>query len=201
MASAAPVGKAPTKTPKVAAIKPASPNPDFLHINPVDRVHVFIDGNNLMGMLRFLDLKLDYKRFMLFLRSQTRLVRAHYFALMRDDMPKASEGVIDMIEYAGFEVVRKWGKEAPIEGTGNFRFRGSVVPELTVSLLEASLNGCDHAVVLSGDGELYAGVEAAKAKGTRVTLIGIKESMSDDLRRSCDAFIDMESLPKEIFYS
>jgi uncharacterized LabA/DUF88 family protein len=201
MATAAAAKADNPKAPKVASIKPVSPNPDYLHVNPVDRVHVFIDGNNLMGMLRYLDLKLDYKRFMLFLRSQTRLVRAHYFALMRDDMPAASTGVIDMIEYAGFEVVRKYGKEAPIEGTSNFRFRGSVIPEITVSLIEAALNGCEHAVIISGDGELYSAVEAAKTKGTRITLIGIKESTSDDLRRSCDSFIDIESLPKEIFYS
>ena len=195
MASAAP------KAAKIAAIKPVSPNPDYLRINPIDRVHVFIDGNNLMGMLRYLQLKLDYKRFMLFLRSQTRLVRAHYFALMREDMPKESTGVIDMIEYAGFEVVRKYGREAAVEGTGNFRFRGSVVPEMTVSMIEAALGGCDHAIIVSGDGELYSGIEAMKTKGTRVTVIGIKESMSDDLRRSCDSFIDIETLPKEIFYS
>lgn len=174
-----------------------SPN---LGIHKSDRVHVFIDALNLMGMLRSMNRRLDYKLFIAFLKEETRLVRAHYFALLREDMPDSrATGVIDMIEYSGFDVMRKYGREVH-EREGAYRFRGTIVPEMTVAMIDAAENGADHLIVISGDGEFFAGIQAAKARGVRITLLSQESSTSDDIRRECDAFIDIESLPDSLFY-
>jgi uncharacterized LabA/DUF88 family protein len=169
-----------------------------LGVNPLDRVQVFIDAAHLMGMLRRMNMKLDYKIFMKFLKEETRLIRAHYYVLLREDMEETAMKVIDLIEYAGFDVYRKWGREVQ-EGAGHYRFRGSVVPEMTVGMIDAAENDADHIILIGGDGELYAGMEAVKARGARFTVVGRQDSLSNDLRRGCDAFVDIATLPKDIF--
>ncbi len=173
---------------------------EVLGVNSQDRVHVFIDAANMMGMLRSMGKKLDYKMFLAFLKEETRLVRASYFVVLREDMDKRATGVIDMIEYAGFEVIRKWGHEVQDQG-GYFRFKGTVTPEMTVALLDAADAGIDHIVVLTGDGDFYAGVEGAKQRGARVTLLSLAGSTSDDLIRSCDSFVEFDKLPEELFFT
>lgn len=179
---------------------PTKVTPDnLLGVNKQDRVHVFIDATNLLGMCRVIDRKVDFKLFMAYLKRETRLVRASYFAAMREGMSESAEKVIDMIEYAGFDVVRKWGTEFQ-EAGGQYKFRGSIIPEMTVAMIDAADNGADHIIVISGDGELYAGIDAAKQREARVTIIGVEENLSDDLRRACDSFVDLRSLEPAGFF-
>jgi uncharacterized LabA/DUF88 family protein len=179
-----------TLKPKTTRI---SPKEDFLKVNKQDRVHVFIDATNLLGMLRTINKKIDFKLFIKFLQEHTRLVRASYFALMREDMDQRAENVIDMIEFAGFEVYRKWGREFQENG-GHYRFKGSIIPEMTAAMVTAAYNDIDHVILISGDGELLAAAEAVKERQVRLTLIGLEHAMSEDLRRTCDSFIDLQSL-------
>lgn len=187
----------------LSPIAPRSTGPiglgETLGIHKKDRVHVFIDALNLMGMLRSMQKKLDYKLFMAFLKTDTRLVRANYYAVLRDDAPESAHNVIDMIEYGGFNVYRKVTREVQ-ERDGAYRFRGSIVPEMTVGLIDAAENGADHIVLVTGDGELISGIEAAKARGARVTLLSEADSTSDDIRRKCDDFFPFENLPERLFF-
>lgn len=186
---------------EVVASTAPKPPVNYLGVNRRDRVQVFIDAANLMGMLRMSSLKLDYKLFMSFLKDQTRLVRASYYVLMREEMTPEAERVIDLIEYSGFDVIRKWGNEFQDSATGHFRYRGSVIGEMTVGMLEAADNGVDHLIMISGDNEMLAAVEATKQRNARVTIIGIADSVSNNLRRSCDSFVDLTSLkPAGIFF-
>ena len=180
------------------SVTPVTIPSEHLGINPQDRVHVFIDASNLLGMLRSINMKIDFKKFLKFLRSETRLVRAGYYALMRDDMGETATRVIDMIEYAGFDVYRKWGQEFQ-EQQGHYRFRGSVVPEMTVAMIAACEGGIDHIVLITGDGEMLAAADAVKQREVRLTIVGREETASNDLRRICDSFVDITSLPPSIF--
>jgi uncharacterized LabA/DUF88 family protein len=171
----------------------------LLGTNPQDRVHVFIDAQQLIGMQRVINKKIDLKKFMSFFKTETRLIRASYFVLMREDLSEGARNVIDMCEYAGFDVVRKWGSEFQ-EANGQYRFRGSVVPEMTVAIIDAAEAGAEHIVLLSGDGDMFAAVEAAKQREARVTVLGIENTVSDDLRRACDAFVEFSALePAGVF--
>lgn len=174
---------------------------NLLGVNPLDRVHVFIDATNLLGMQRVIERKIDFKLFMKFLKEQTRLVRASYFVLQREGMTDSANKVIDMIEYAGFDVFRKWGNEFQ-EAGGQYRFRGSIIPELTVAMIDAAEEGADHIILISGDGEMYAAVEACKRREARVTIVGVENTLSDDMRRTCDSFVELTSLePAGFFYN
>jgi uncharacterized LabA/DUF88 family protein len=176
-----------------------TPKEDFLGINKQDRVHVFIDATNLLGMLRTMNRKIDFKLFIKFLKDQTRLVRASYFVLMREDMDPRAESAIDMFEFAGFDVVRKWGREFQ-EAGGHYRFKGSIIPEMSVGMVEAVMDGIDHIVLISGDGELLAAAEAVKRNHARLTLMGLEKTMSEELRRTCDSFVELANLEHAGFF-
>lgn len=172
---------------------------NLLGVNPQDRLHVFIDATNLLGMQRTINRKIDFKLFMKYLKDNTRLVRASYYALLRDSMGEAAIRVIDMIEYAGFDVYRKWGYDVQ-ETSGQYRFRGSIIPELTVAMVNASIEGADHIILISGDGDMYAAVQAAKDRETRVTVVGVEAALSDEVRRACDSFVELSSLESAGFF-
>lgn len=170
-----------------------------LGVNPFDRVQVLVDAQNLIGMLRGMGKKMDYKLFLAFLRDNARLVRLSYFVVQKQEADKRSEGVLDMVEYAGYDVLRKTGYEIH-DSNGYYRFKGSVVGEMTVGLVKAADAGIDHIILITGDGDLYAGIEEAKNRGARVTLISDNESVNDDIRRACDAFINITDLPESLFF-
>lgn len=174
--------------------------PNLLGVNPQDRVHVFIDATNLLGMQRTINRKIDFKKMMLYLKENTRLVRASYYALLNDNMTDVATRVIDMIEYAGFDVYRKWGYDVQ-ESSGHYRYRGSIIPELTVAMITAAQEGAEHIILISGDGDMYAAVQAVKERETRITVIGVETALSDEVRRACDSFVELSSLePAGFFY-
>jgi uncharacterized LabA/DUF88 family protein len=188
-------------TEKVKTLAPKASAPkNYLRANKLDRAHVFIDAMNMMGMLRKADRRLDFTGFLEFLQEQTRLIRCSYYVLLRDDIPESATKTISMMEYAGYDVNRKWIDEFQDPASGHFRSKGTVVPEMTVGILDAVENGADHIFVLTGDAEMQAAINAAKLREARVTLLGIQDAVSDGLKRDCDDFIDIiEDLPAKVF--
>lgn len=179
---------------------PKATTPDYLGANPRDRVHVFIDAMNMMGMLRQANKRLDFTGFLDFLNQQTRLVRCSYYVLLREGIGESAEKTIDMMEYAGYDVNRKWVEEFQDRG-GHYETRATIVPELTVGILDAIENGdIQHIMLLTGDAEMHAAVMAAKARGIRVTLLGMQGAVADVLKRECDHFVDIiADLPETLF--
>lgn len=184
--------------PKLAP-KKVSPTKNYLGANPQDRVHVFIDAMNMMGMFRQADKRLDFTAFLDFLREQTRLVRCSYYVLLREGIGEKAERTIDMMEYAGYDVNRKWVEEFQDRG-GHYETRATIVPELTVGILDAIENGIDHVFILTGDAELHAAIMAAKQRECRVTLMATEGAVADVIKRECDAFVDIiADLPESLF--
>jgi uncharacterized LabA/DUF88 family protein len=60
----------------------------------------------------------------------------------------------------------------------------------------------DHAVILTGDGDLRRMVEAVQHQGVRVTVLSTIRTqpamVSDDLRRQADQFMDLADLAPDI---
>jgi uncharacterized LabA/DUF88 family protein len=182
----------------------------IFNAHPRDRVTVFMDGNNLYATLRALDLKINYKRFIALLREETRLVRVNYFTTVRPpadeqiDPARAQSDsqlrrVLDMMSFNGYQVemreMREYGDDF-----GNVRFKGTVIPDMIVSMIDAADANTDHIVLISGDGDLTAAVEACKRRDVRVTVVSSEHAdvISENLRRSCDQYIDIEDLPEDV---
>jgi uncharacterized LabA/DUF88 family protein len=103
---------------------------------------------------------------------------------------------VDWLDYNGFTVVTKAAKEFT-DPNGRKRWRGDMDVDLAVGMMELAPH-IDHAVLVSGDGDFRALVEAMQRRGVRVTVVSTVKSQppmaSDELRRQADSFVDLADL-------
>lgn len=164
--------------------------------HPFDRVQVFIDGQNVFGTVKSLGKKIDYRQFMEEMRKQTRLIHANYFTTVRENADDQFFGVLDFLEFNGYNIVTKNIRDH-VDDKGFIRVRGTMIGEMTAAMVMAA-ERTDHIILMTGDGELQAAVEACKLKDTRVTVVSHDNVISEELRRSCDHFYRITDLPSHI---
>ncbi len=162
-----------------------------------ERLALFIDGANLYAAARAVGLEIDFRKLLREFQSRGRLIRANYYTVLAEnDDYSPIRPLVDWLAYNGFNVVRKPAREFT-DREGRKRMRGSMDVELAVDLLEAA-SYCEHIVLFSGNGDFRRVVEAAKARGCRVSVVSTMETappmIADDLRREADAFIDLTDL-------
>ena len=160
----------------------------------VERIALFIDGANLYATAKALAFDIDYKRLLKEFQSRGRLVRAFYYtALMEDQEYSSIRPLIDWLDYNGYRVVTKPTKEF-VDSTGRRKVKGNMDIELAIDALELA-PFIDHAVIFSGDGDFRSLVEALQRRGVLVSVVSTITSqppmVADELRRQCDAFIDI----------
>lgn len=167
----------------------------------VERIALFIDGANLYATAKALAFDIDYKRLLKEFQSRGRLVRAFYYtALMEDQEYPSIRPLIDWLDYNGYRVVTKPTKEF-VDSTGRRKVRGNMDIELAIDALELA-PFIDHAVIFSGDGDFRSLVEALQRRGVLVSVVSTITSqppmVADELRRQCDAFIDIAHIVDRI---
>ncbi len=164
---------------------------------PTDKIALFIDGANLYSAARSLNFDIDYKKLLDEFRKRGILIRAYYYtALVEDQEYSPIRPLVDWLDYNGFSLVTKAAREYT-DSTGRKRYRGDMDIEIAVDMMEMA-GRADHLVLFSGDGDFRRLVEAIQQKGVRVTVVSTVKSQppmaSDDLRRQCDAFVDLADL-------
>src|SRR5689334_21592195 len=167
----------------------------------IERVAVFIDGANLYAASRTLGFDVDYKNLLAHFRQRSCLIRAYYYtSLLETEEHTPVRPLVDWLGYNGYSVVTKPAKEFT-DATGRRRVKGNVDIEIAVDDLDLTPH-LDHAIILSGDGDLWCLVEAVQRRGVRVTVISTirtKPAMSaDDLRRQADTFIHLADLAEHL---
>lgn len=182
-----------------APVKAASPKrPDyFVPFYPEEKVAILVDGSNLYAAARSLEFDIDYKQLLQWVAERGRLTRASYYTTIVETEDFAPlRPLVDWLDYNGYRMVTKTVKEYTDMG-GRKRYRGSVDVDLAVDLVEIASH-VDHILLFSGDGDFRRAVEAAQAKGARVTVVSTIEagtpSISDELRRQADHFLDLKHL-------
>jgi uncharacterized LabA/DUF88 family protein len=168
---------------------------------PTDRLALFIDGANFYSTAKSLGFDIDYKKLLDEFRKRGVLIRAYYYtAINEGDDYSPIRPLVDWLDYNGFTLVTKPAREFT-DSQGRKRWRGDMNVEIAVDIMElagAAVNGADHIVLFSGNGDFRALVEAVQRKGARVTVVSTVKSQppmaSDDLRRACDSFVDLADL-------
>lgn len=168
----------------------------LFNVHPYDRVQVFIDGLNVHGSVRALSKKLDYRMFLNKMSTETRLIRSNYYTTVRDNHGDQFFSVLDFLEYTGYNIVTKEIHDH-VDDNGHIRVRGTMIGEMTADMVLAA-DRTDHIILLSGDGELTAAVEACKKLDSRVTVVAYDKVLSEELRRACDAYVPLQNLPSDI---
>lgn len=165
---------------------------------PTDRLALFIDGANLYSQAKALGFDIDYRKLLDEFRKRGVLIRAYYYTALAESGDDFSplRPLVDWLDYNGFTVVTKPAREYT-DAQGRKRWRGDMDVEIAVDMMEIA-DKADHLVLFSGDGDFRALVEGVQRKGVRVTVVSTVKSqppmVSDDLRRQCDAFVDLADL-------
>lgn len=124
---------------------------------------------------RALGFDIDYRRMHDLFSKKARLIRISYYTTFTDDQDYSPlRPLIDWLDYNGFTLVTKPSKEFT-DSTGRRRFKGSMDIEIAVDMLEVA-SRVDHIVLMSGDGDFRAAVEAVQRKGVRVTVVSTLRS-------------------------
>ncbi len=168
---------------------------------PTDRIALFIDGANLYGAAKSLNIDLDYKKLLDEFQKRGVLIRAYYYTALAEDQDYSPiRPLVDWLDYNGFAVVTKSAKEY-VDASGRKRLRGDMDVEIAVDMMEMAAHA-DHLVLFSGDGDFRRLVEAVQRAGARVTVVSTMKSSppmaSDDLRRQADTFVDLADLAQII---
>ena len=162
---------------------------------------LFIDGAHLYAASRNLGFDVDYRNLQGYFRRQARLVRASYYtALLETDEYSPLRPLVDWLGYNGYSVITKPAREFT-DAAGRRRVKGNIDIEMAVDVLTLAPR-IDHAVLITGDGDLRRLVEAAQQQGMRVSVVStikVQPAMiADELRRQADQFIDLADLAPDI---
>ena len=165
------------------------------------RIALFIDGANLHATARALGFDVDYKRLLKEFQSRGALLRAFYYTTIIEDQEFTSvRPLIDWLDYNGYTVVTKPGKEF-IDASGRRRVKGSMHIELAVDAMEIT-DRIDQMFLFSGDGDFRSLLEAVQRRGVHVSVVSSIASQppmaADELRRQADAFVDLADLKSKL---
>ena len=166
-----------------------------------NRIVLFIDGPNFHATAKALGLDVDYKRILKEFEARGKLVRAFYYTAILEDQDYTSiRPLVDWLDYNGFTVVTKAGKEF-VDAAGRRKIKGNLHIELAVDAMDLARR-TDDMVLFSGDGDFRSLVEALQRRGVRVTVVSSVATqppmVADELRRQADAFVDLDTLRTRI---
>ena len=162
-----------------------------------EKVSIFIDGANLYGAAKALNLDIDYRKLKQQFARYSRLVRVHYYTAIMDDAEYSPvRPLVDWLDYNGYNLVTKPIREYT-DATGRKKFKGSMDIDLAVDAMSAA-DHVDHIMIFSGDGDYRCLVEGLQRKGCRVSVVSTIATqppmIADELRRQADTFIELNDL-------
>ncbi|MEM4239802.1 MAG: NYN domain-containing protein [Candidatus Woesearchaeota archaeon] len=171
-----------------------SGNSHFKVYPHIERIVIFIDGNNLMqGAKQFKkEYRIDYAKLISFLTGEHKLVRAYFFDCAPDkkhpDYQK-KEGFIDMLRANGITVF-----ERPLRYHSDGRpFQKGVDVALATEMLSLCMQDAyDTAIVVSGDSDYAHAIDRVKHTGKNVHCASFHASLSSDLKKVADKIIVLD---------
>lgn len=164
---------------------------------PDERLALFIDGSNLYSTVKMLDYDIDYQKLLELFKGKSRLIQARYYtALLEHDDYAPIRPLIDWLDYNGFNIITKPAKRQ-IDRDGRSRVKGNMDIEIAVDMILLAPH-IDHMVLISGDGDFCAAVDAVQKQGVRVSVLSTLRSkppmLADELRRQANDVIELADM-------
>ena len=168
-----------------------------MNFYPTERTVLLIDGPDLHGLCRSLEIEIDYKKLLQFFQQKTYLVRALYYTtIVVQDQHAAIRPLVDWLEYNGFTLVTKPAK-VTTDADGRRRISSNMRVEMAVDAMDLA-DKADHIVLVTGDSCFRHLLSALQRRGKRVSIVSTLErdapTVADELRRQADQFIDLLDL-------
>ncbi len=164
--------------------------------NGMDRVAIFIDGENIHYSAKHLNMRLDYLKLCSKLAAGRRLVRSYFYTAVSNQ----SEGKIDFINFLklnGFSVVTREIKSFNDGDHSTRNVRGSLDMEMAIDAMDLA-GKLDTVILCTGDGDFKPLVVALGRKGVHVEVCALREMTSTELIATADVYTDLASMKDDV---
>lgn len=156
------------------------------------KVAMIVDGANTFSAARAVGISIDWNKVSSSYHEDFRCI-ARYYATGTSPDNEAHNPIaklLDWLDYNGFRVVRKIGREF-VQDDGRVSLRDTDV-RVDITLIAIGMIGrVDEIHLWSGDGAYVPLVEMLQREGVRVVIFSTIEAVSDKLRRAADEFRDI----------
>ena len=158
-----------------------------------ERVMVFIDGSNFYHVLnqQFSRNDIKFGKFAEKLAGDRELVRTYYYNIKQDSSIKGSKDqekfLSALYEIPYFEV-----KLGIVKQRGDAMVEKGVDMMIGVDILKNAYEGLyDSAILVSGDGDFYPALQAAKDQGKHVEIAAFDTNISPEIARIADFHVKL----------
>ena len=152
------------------------------------RLGLFFDGPNHAEALNKAGLTMNYGKFLIHLRREFDIVSARYYSgISESPEHKGVREFLTVLSKHGYVPVTKAVK---IHASG---VKANLDVELAVDMVTMAPR-FDKIMLFSGDGDFTYLVDSIQRNGISVTVCAHKPSLSAELRRQCDEFLDLKDL-------
>lgn len=163
------------------------------------RVSVFIDASNIYHSYKRLLWKIDFRKFLDYLKRESDLQEVYYYTA-RDLNSAQQTKFINFLEMIGYKVRSKKVKFIKDKNKKKERYgfhKGNLDVELTIDMLETK-DKYDTLILLSGDSDFEPLLQLMKMKyRKRCLVMATKHSISLELIK-CAKYIDLKKLKMQI---
>jgi uncharacterized LabA/DUF88 family protein len=143
-----------------------------------------IDGPYLVFALRGMDIKLDFEKFLVFLKARyAPLLKAIFYTGTPES--DRQQRFVSMLRDRGYEV-----RSRPIQKVGNTRVLRGLDVDLAVDIVLWA-DSCDRIVLVSGDADFTHSIAALPTKGVVGELLGFPALVARPLREASSEFTDL----------
>ena len=176
----------------------------------MERLMIFIDGNNLFNGARREKIQISFEKLIKELKGDYNLIRTYYYTgvptLKVWDKTKETEqqfkdklnkqlGFLDSLEFNhNFHVTT-----APLILVNGERHEKGIDVHIACDIIWHGLSdNYDAAILISGDKDLIEVLRRMKDNGKRVYVANFKDSINRDVKRLCDKYIDLSEAKLKI---
>ncbi len=152
----------------------------------MERLAIFIDGSFVYSASRRMGWNVDHRKTLAYFREGHAFYNAFYYAPITDINDERQKKFLDALAFMGYTV--RW-REVHSEP----RFDAVIATDLLLTAPRWEV-----AVLAAGEAGLAAPVEAVRALGKEVWLLGIDDSIDLELRSAADRFLDLRELRHEL---
>lgn len=142
------------------------------------RIYVFIDAANILYSQQTLHWRVDYGRLKKYFESECNLIKIYFYTGRVGDNEKQNS-FLKKLEEFGYIVKAKEVKRIRLEDN-SFQWKGNLDVELTIDVL-GNLNNFDTLILMSGDSDFAALIDAVKIQKKRVIVMSTKGHISKEL--------------------
>ncbi len=164
----------------------------------IDRVSIFVDGNNMFYAQQKNRWFFDPKRILQLFASKdsgVSLVNAFWYTGLKDAQDQ--RGFRDALISLGYTVRTKILKEYHDDSSGRFTQKANLDIEIVIDMFNTA-EQYNRVILFSGDGDFERAIELLRSKNTHITVVSTEGMIARELRNATDRYIDLNDIRPEI---